>query len=41
VQRFTEDGPFERALQVVEFDHLASSTAAQTSIFENYIGLPV
>lgn len=38
--RFPEDGPFERAMQVAELDYIASSRAAQTSIAENYVGLP-
>ena len=41
MHRFPEDGPFERAMQVAELDYVASSTAAQTSIAENYVGLPV
>jgi p-hydroxybenzoate 3-monooxygenase len=38
---FPEDGPFERAMQVAELDYIANSLAAQTSIAENYVGLPV
>lgn len=41
MHRFPEDGPFERAMQVAELDYVASSRAAQTSIAENYVGLPV
>lgn len=41
MHRFPEDGPFERAMQVAELDYIANSTAAQTSIAENYVGLPV
>ena len=41
MHRFPEDGPFERAMQVAELDYIAGSRAAQTSIAENYIGLPV
>ncbi len=41
MHRFPEDGPFERAMQVAELDYIASSRAAQTSIAENYAGLPV
>jgi p-hydroxybenzoate 3-monooxygenase len=41
MHRFPEDGPFERAMQVAELDYIASSKAAQTTIAENYIGLPV
>ncbi len=41
MHRFPEDGPFERAMQVAELEYIASSTAAQTAIAENYVGLPV
>ena len=41
MHRFPEDGPFERAMQLAEMDYIASSRAAQTSIAENYVGLPV
>ena len=41
MHRFPEDEPFERAMQVAELDYIASSRAAQTSIAENYVGLPV
>lgn len=41
MHRFPEDGPFERAMQVAELDYIAGSKAAQTSIAENYIGLPI
>jgi p-hydroxybenzoate 3-monooxygenase len=41
MHRFPQDGPFERAMQVAELDYIASSRAAQTSIAENYVGLPV
>ncbi len=41
MHRFPEDGPFERAMQVAELDYIASSRPAQTSIAENYVGLPV
>jgi len=41
MHRFPEDGPFERAMQVAELDYIASSVAAQTSIAENYAGLPL
>ncbi len=40
MHRFLQDGPFERAMQVAELDYIASSRAAQTSIAENYVGLP-
>ena len=41
MHRFPEDGPFERAMQQAELDYIAGSRAAQTSIAENYVGLPV
>lgn len=40
MHRFPDDGPFERAMQVAELDYIANSRAAQTSIAENYVGLP-
>ena len=41
MHRFPEDGPFERRMQVAELDYIASSEAAQRTIAENYVGLPV
>ena len=41
MHRFPEDGPFERAMQLAELNYIASSRAAQTSIAECYVGLPV
>jgi len=41
MHRFPEDGTFERAMQVAELDYIAGSVAAQTSIAENYVGLPL
>ena len=41
MHRFPEDGSFERAIQLAELDYIAGSTAAQTAIAENYVGLPV
>jgi p-hydroxybenzoate 3-monooxygenase len=41
MHRFPDDGPFERAMQVAELDYIASSDAAQASIAENYVGLPI
>lgn len=41
MHRFPEDGPFERRMQIAELDYIASSEAAQRSIAENYVGLPV
>ena len=41
MHRFPDDGPFERRMQVAELNYIASSVAAQTSIAENYVGLPL
>jgi len=41
MHRFPEDGPFERRMQVAELEYIASSEAAQRSIAENYVGLPL
>jgi len=41
MHRFPDDGPFERAMQVADLDDIANDRAAQTSIAENYIGLPI
>jgi p-hydroxybenzoate 3-monooxygenase len=41
MHRFPDDGPFERRMQLAELDYIANSAAAQTSIAENYVGLPV
>ena len=41
MHRFPEDGPFERRMQVAELDYVASSEAAQRSLAENYVGLPL
>ncbi|MEO6359064.1 MAG: 4-hydroxybenzoate 3-monooxygenase [Sphingomicrobium sp.] len=41
MHRFPETGPFERRIQIADLDYIASSTAAQTSIAENYVGLPL
>ena len=38
---FTETGPFGRRIQRADFDYLASSPAAQQSLAENYVGLPL
>ncbi len=38
---FPDDGAFERRMRVAELDYIASSRAAQTSLAENYVGLPV
>jgi len=40
LHRFPEHTPFERQIQLAELDYLATSRAAQTTVVENYIGLP-
>ena len=39
LHKFSDD-PFNHRLQLAELDYLTGSTAAQTSVAENYIGLP-
>ena len=39
--RFPEALPFERRAQTAELTYLVSSKAAQTTLAENYVGLPV
>ncbi len=41
MHRFPEDGAFERRMQIAEMDYIANSTAAQTALAENYVGLPL
>ncbi len=41
MHRFPDTGTFERRMQVAELHYIASSTAAQTAIAENYVGLPL
>ena len=41
MHRFPEDGAFEHRMQIAELDYLAQSTAMQTAIAENYVGLPL
>ncbi|MGC6330727.1 4-hydroxybenzoate 3-monooxygenase [Rhizorhabdus sp. FW153] len=38
---FPDQSAFERRMQLAELDYLARSTAMQTAIAENYVGLPV
>ena len=40
IHRFEEHGAFSQRIQEAEFDYLADSEAAQTSLAENYVGLP-
>jgi p-hydroxybenzoate 3-monooxygenase len=41
MHRFPEHGTFERQMQLAELDYIANSRAAQISIAENYVGLPL
>ena len=41
LHRFPDDGAFERRMQMAELEYIASSEAAQKSIAENYVGLPL
>jgi len=41
MHRFPEDGAFERRMQNAELDYIANSDAAQATIAENYVGLPL
>lgn len=41
MHRFPADGAFDRRIQVAELDYIASSEAAQRTIAENYVGLPL
>jgi len=38
---FPDDGEFGRKMQIAELDYIANSKAAQMTIAENYIGLPL
>ena len=40
MHNFPEDGEFGRKMQIAELSYIANSRAAQTTIAENYIGLP-
>ena len=37
---FPDQSPFDQAIQEAELSHLENSTAAQTNLAENYVGLP-
>lgn len=39
--RFPNTEPFDRKMQVAELDYIRSSRAAQTTLAENYVGLPL
>jgi p-hydroxybenzoate 3-monooxygenase len=41
LHRFESFTPFERQVQLSELDYLATSRAAQTTVAENYVGLPL
>ncbi|MGZ8282537.1 MAG: 4-hydroxybenzoate 3-monooxygenase [Allosphingosinicella sp.] len=41
MHRFPDTDAFGRRMQVADLDYIASSVAAQTSIAENYVGLPL
>jgi p-hydroxybenzoate 3-monooxygenase len=41
LHRFPAHSPFERQIQLGELDYLLSSRAAQQTIAENYVGLPL
>ena len=38
---FPDEVPFDRRRQLAELDYIAHSTAAQTSLAEQYTGLPI
>ncbi len=41
MHRFPSQSRFDRRMQLAELDYIANSRAAQTSIAENYVGLPL
>lgn len=41
MHNFPEDGTFRRKMQIAELEYIAGSRAAQMTIAENYIGLPL
>lgn len=41
MHRFPSQSRFDRRMQLAELDYIANSPAAQTSIAENYVGLPL
>ena len=40
LHRFPENGAFGQRIQLAELEYIASSTAAATTLAENYVGLP-
>ncbi|MGF1608408.1 MAG: FAD-dependent monooxygenase, partial [Kiloniellales bacterium] len=41
LHRFPDQGAFQERVQLAELDYLMSSRAAQASLAENYVGLPL
>lgn len=41
MRRFPTDGDFDRRVQIAELGYIASSEAAQKTVAENYVGLPL
>jgi p-hydroxybenzoate 3-monooxygenase len=41
MHRFPDTGPFGQKMQHAELEYIVGSTAAQTAIAENYVGLPL
>ncbi|HKY81038.1 MAG TPA: 4-hydroxybenzoate 3-monooxygenase [Sphingobium sp.] len=41
MHRFPDNDAFDRRMQLADLDYIASSEAAQTTIAENYVGLPL
>ena len=41
MHRFQKSDPFERRMQLTELGYISSSEAAQRSLAENYVGLPM
>lgn len=41
MHRFPDQAPFDRRMQLADLDYISSSVAAQTTIAENYVGLPL
>jgi len=41
MHRFPTDSAFDRCVQIAELDYIASSDAAQRTVAENYVGLPL
>jgi len=41
MHRFPDNDAFDRRMQLADLDYIASSVAAQMTIAENYVGLPL